>query len=266
MDTSLHVAGKVMVVTGATRGIGRAVAEAFYSRGAHVAMIARNESRGVRVQQEILEAYPDVPGTCRFYPCSVSDSRAVERTCCDILSDFGHADVLVLNAGIEVKPSSIADTEIEDWKTLMSVNVDGAFYVIKHLIGSMEARGSGSIIFISSVSTLSGGGTGMHYPASKAALQGMMARINYDLLPKGIRANMISPGLVDTPLLRRKYPDTPETNASLNAQIPMGRIARPEDIAKIALFLASDLSGYVCGQNITADGGRSLYRRSVVST
>ncbi|MFA7127261.1 MAG: SDR family oxidoreductase [Bacilli bacterium] len=91
-----------------------------------------------------------------------------------------------------------------------------------------------------------------------------MERVDYDLLQQGIRANMISPGLVDAPLLRRKYPDTLATNASLEAQIPMGRIGKSSDIANIALFLATNLSSYVCGQDSIADGGRLKYRRTVV--
>mgnify|MGYP001094009842 CR=1 FL=1 len=262
MEALLDFTGKVMVVTGGTRGIGKSIAEAYCQCGASVAVIGKNPQRGIEAQQSIGHS----GGSCRFYQCDISDSDAVKDTSEAILSDYGRVDVLTVNAGIEVPPSSIADTKISDWKQLMAVNLDGAFYFIKYLIPAMEAQSSGHVIFISSVSSRSGGGTGIHYPASKAALQGMMARINYDLLPKGIRANMISPGLVDTPLLRRKYPDTPDINASLNAQVPMGRIARPVDIARIALFLASPMSEYICGQEIIADGGRSQYRRSVVST
>jgi len=264
MRSEFDFTGKGMIVTGGTKGIGKSIADVFYQHGADVGIIGRDSGHGTDAVKEIQNNRPDHTNRCVFYQCDVSNHDEVKEVCSRILHDFQTIDVLTLNAGIEVKASKLDETEIEDWDKLMGVNVNGAFYFIKYLSNVMEAQGRGNIIFISSVSSVTGGGTGIHYPTSKAALQGMMARINYEMLEKGVRANMISPGLVDTPLLRSKYPDTEETNASLDSQVPMGRIGTPEDIAGIALFLASDLSSYVCGQNITADGGRLAYKKSVV--
>lgn len=258
--TGLDFSGKVIVVTGGTRGIGFGISKAFVDQGADVAVLGRDAETGQIVQEELNKTRK----ACKFYKCDVSEVEIVEQCSASIIHDFGRVDALVLNAGTEVSASSIVETPVEDWHTLMGTNVDGAFYLLKYLLPVMIEQGSGSVIFISSVAAASGGGAAIPYPASKAALHGMMARVNYDLLPLGVRANMISPGLVDTPLLRRKYPDTKEVNARLEAQVPMGRIGTPQDIANIALFLASDLSAYVCGQDIVADGGRFKYRRSVV--
>ena len=130
-------------------------------------------------------------------------------------------------------------------------------------VSSMLENKKGNIIVIGSVVSRTGAGGGMHYAASKTALIGIVNRINYELLSKGIRANMISPGVIDTPMLRKKYPDTPEVNKKIIESIPFGRIGLPGDIADLALFLASDMSEYICGQDILVDGGRLLYRKPV---
>ncbi len=257
---SLDFSGQVVVVSGGSRGIGFAIAEAFIHHGADVAILGRDAVSGMAAQQKLNQTRD----ACRFYECDVSRIEMVQQCCTSILETSGRVDALILNAGTEVPASAIIDTTAEQWHTLMETNVDGAFYLLKYLLPIMIGQAHGSVVFISSVAAKTGGGTAIPYPTSKAALHGMMARVNYDLLANGIRANMISPGLVDTQLLRNKYPDTEEVNTRLAAQIPMGRIGTPEDIAHIALFLASDLSSYVCGQDIIADGGRSQYRRSVV--
>ena len=257
---SLDFTGKIIVVTGGTKGIGFGITKAFIEHGGQVAMLGRDTETGKKVQ----DTFNTTREACKFYQCDVTRVEMVKKTCAAIIETFGRVDALILNAGTEVEGSSIVDTTIENWHKLMDTNVHGVFYMLKYILPVMIKQQQGSVVFVSSVASITGGGTAIPYPTSKAALQGMMARVNYDLLGQGIRANMISPGLVDTPLLRRKYPDTEETNASLDAQIPMGRIGTPSDMAKIALFLASDLSSYVCGQDIIADGGRLNYRRSVV--
>lgn len=258
--TSLDFTGKVVVITGGTKGIGLGIAKAFVDHGAKIAILARDDETGRKVQDQFNERGK----VCQFFQCDVSKVEQVKLCCTNIVRTCTRVDALILNAGIEVGASSIVDTTVENWHSLMRTNVDGAFYMLKYMLPVMIEQKNGSVVFISSVAASTGGGTAIPYPASKAALQGMMARVNYDLLPQGIRANMISPGLVDTPLLRKKYPDTKEINSRLEAQVPMGRIGTAQDIANIALFLASDLSSYVCGQDIIADGGRLMYRKSLV--
>jgi 3-oxoacyl-[acyl-carrier protein] reductase len=125
----------------------------------------------------------------------------------------------------------------------------------------MLANRKGNIIVIGSVVSHTGAGGGMHYAVSKSALKGIMNRINYEFLGKGIRSNMISPGVIDTPMLRKKYPDKLEVNKKIIERIPSGRIGLPEDVAAAALFLASDETEYICGQDILVDGGRLYYYR-----
>jgi len=125
----------------------------------------------------------------------------------------------------------------------------------------MLDRKKGNIILIGSTTTINGSGGGAQYAVSKVALLGLLKSLTYDLLPEGIRVNMVSPGVVDTKMLRIRYPDTPEVNKKINEGIPLGRMAKPEDIANVVLFLACDMSEYICGQEIIADGGRIIYRR-----
>ena len=125
----------------------------------------------------------------------------------------------------------------------------------------MIERNKGNIVMICSTTTINGSGGGSHYTVSKIGLMGLMKSLTYELLTRGIRVNIVSPGVVDTKMLRIRYPDTPEVNKKIIEEIPLGRMGKPEDIGNITAFLCSDLSEYICGQEIIADGGRIIYRR-----
>jgi 3-oxoacyl-[acyl-carrier protein] reductase len=249
----LDLNSKVAVITGGTAGIGLAIAGIFYEHNCDVAIIGRDTKKGNDAAREILNrnvgvnlpARPKGASKLAFIKCDVGLRADVKSACEKVLSDFKKVDILVLNAGMEFT-EAITEIDPEHWQRMLDVNVSGAFYFIRYLAAT-------------------GAGGGIHYPVTKAALKGLMARINYELLPKGIRANIISPGMVDTPMLRRKYPDNDEVNAKLCQQVPMGRIGAPGDIANLALFLASDLSSYICGQDILVDGGRLYYRRPPIT-
>jgi len=196
--------------------------------------------------------------------CDSGNHDEVKAACENIIKKFGKADIVVLNAAME-HAEAINEVEPDTWQRMVDVNISGAFYFVRYLTSKMMEQGYGNIIILSSVAKITGAGAGVHYPTTKAALSGLMARINYELLSKGIRSNMISPGMADTPMLRKKYPDTEEINKKLIEQVPAGWIAKPEEIANLALFLASDMSSYICGQDILIDGGRLYYRRPGVT-
>ena len=252
----LNLSGKVSVITGATKGIGKAIAEAFAAHGSKVAIIGRDKKRGKEVSKLISVKHNT---DCIFYSCDVGIHKEVKYTCQKILDKFKKADILVCNAGWTIS-AHINEMEIDVWNKAIAVNLNGAFYFIRYLIGPMLRQKKGNIIIIGSSTTLNGGGGGVHYAASKAGLIGLVKGLSYELLPKGIRANLITPALIDTPLLRKRYPNTEEVNKMLISQLPLGRIGKPSDIANIALFLASDMSEYIVGQEIIADGGRILYK------
>ncbi len=258
----LDLNNKVAVITGGTAGIGVAIAEMFFEHNCDVAIIGRDRSRGERIVTKNSTA--DRNNRMAFIKCDVGLREEVKSACEKVLVDFKKVDILVLNAGMEFT-EAINEIDPEHWQRMLDVNVSGAFYFIRYLADSMIANKTGNVIILSSVAATTGAGGGIHYPVTKAALKGLMARINYELLPKGIRANIISPGMVDTPMLRKKYPDNDEVNEKLCQQVPMGRIGAPGDIANLALFLASDLSSYICGQDILVDGGRLYYRRPPIT-
>ncbi|MGM0366893.1 MAG: SDR family NAD(P)-dependent oxidoreductase [Actinomycetota bacterium] len=252
----LSLKGKVSLITGGSSGIGLAIAETYIKHGSDVVIVARNKERGEKISKSLNGSQ----ARCTFFKCDTANHDEVKNTCQKVLDKFGKVDILVLNAGTEFT-EPINEIKIDHWQKVMDVNLSGPFYFIRYLIDPMLNQKKGNIIVTSSVATLTGAGGGMHYSASKAGLKGIVSRINYELLSKGIRANLISPGVIDTPMLRKKYPDTPKVNKLLESQIPYGRIGKPQDVANLALFLASDLSDYICGQDISIDGGRTFHRR-----
>lgn len=283
----LDLSNNVSVITGGTSGIGCAIAESFFQHNSDVVIIGRDAVRGERAVINISDkdrkkknlikqktTYPksnDMIGPTvnkenriLFLPCDIGNRDEIKNICSEILKEFKKVDILVLNAGIEFT-ESIIEVKPEHWQKMLDVNISGAFYFFRYLADSMITNNKGNVIILSSTATRTGAGGGIHYATTKAALNGMMARINYELLSKGIRANIISPGIVDTPMLRKKYPDNEEINKKLCEQVPMGKIARPEDIANLALFLASDMSDYICGQDIIIDGGRLYYKRPPIT-
>jgi len=253
----LDLGGKISVITGGTSGIGLEIVKTFVRHNSNVIFIGRDQKKGKEISGDL----DDPQGIrCVFMKCDVGEYKEVKSTCEKIIDEFGKVDILVPNAGTEFT-ESINEIKIEHWKKVIDVNLGGPFYFIRYCIDSMLAQKKGNIIIIGSAVSLSGAGGGMHYPASKAGLKGISARVNYELLSSGIRANIISPGVIDTPMLRKKYPDTRENNEILRSQIPAGRLGIPADIANLALFFASDLSGYICGQDVIVDGGRTFFRR-----
>ncbi len=250
------LSGKVAVITGATKGIGLGIARAFAENDAELALIGRNIRSGEKALSEIKSL---TKKETRFYSCDVGEYEQVKETCDKILKEFGKVDILVCNAGWTTK-APLKDMDIEVWDKAIAVNLNGVFYFIRSLINSMLDNKYGNIIIIGSSATWNGAGGGLHYPATKAALIGIMRGLSYELLPQGIRSNIISPSLMDTPMLRDRYPDDEKTNKMLAAQVPIGRIGKPADIGNLALFLASDESSYIVGQEIMADGGRIFYK------
>ena len=253
--------GRKALVTGGTKGIGLGIAAALAGGGAQLAVIGRDKKTGKEALARIKRVSQQ---KARFYGCDVGEYGQVKNTCENILEDFGRVDILVCNAGWTVNvPLEVMDIEV--WEKAIAVNLNGVFYFIRSLINQMLDNGYGNIIIVGSSATWNGAGGGLHYPATKSALVGIVKGLSYELLPRGIRANIITPALIDTPLLRTRYPENEETDKMLAAQVPLGRIGTPEDIGNLALFLASDESSYIVGQEIVADGGRILYRHPVGS-
>ena len=241
---------KVAVVTGASQGIGENIANTLASAGAHVVCLARSEEKLIVLASKINK----LGGNATPYKCDISDGEAFSDAIRNITKKFKKLDILVNNAGI-TSDSLIMRMRKEQWHSVIQTNLDANYYGIKSAIKPMMKNKFGRIINITSIVGLTGNIGQANYAASKSGLIGMTKSIAKEVGSRGITANCIAPGWIDTDMTS----DIPENskNELLN-KIPVKKIGKPEDIAYAVLFLASDEAGYITGQTITIDGGRVI--------
>ena len=241
------LANKVAVVTGAGRGIGRAVALAYARMGADVACVSRTEENSAKAAAEV-EA---LGRRAWAVAVDVSDTAAVDAAAGKILDDAGRVDILVNNAGV-TRDNLLMRMSEEDWDTVLNTNLKGAFNFTKTLTRPFIKQRSGRIINIASVIGLIGNAGQSNYAASKAALIGFTKSVAKELAPRGITANAIAPGFIETDMTAALDDKVRE---SIIGNVPLGRFGSPDDIAHAAVFLAMEPSGYITGQVLTVDGG-----------
>lgn len=241
------LADKVAVVTGAGRGIGRAVALAYARMGADVACVSRTEENSAKAAAEV-EA---LGRRAWAVAVDVSDTAAVDAAAGKILDDAGRVDILVNNAGV-TRDNLLMRMSEEEWDTVINTNLKGAFNFTKALTRPFIKQRSGRIINIASVIGLIGNAGQSNYAASKAALIGFTKSIAKELAPRGITANAIAPGFIETDMTAALDDKVRE---GILGNVPLGRFGSPDDIAHAAVFLAMEPSGYITGQVLTVDGG-----------
>jgi NAD(P)-dependent dehydrogenase (short-subunit alcohol dehydrogenase family) len=239
-------AGKVALITGAARGLGRAAAVRLLERGASVAVNVRGAERAEEAARLLGEGAFAVPG-------DVADSAAVQEIVQRTLDRFGRLDVLVNNAALALSTRFERISE-EEWRRAMDVNVTAPFLLIRAVVPAMKAAGWGRIVNISStagksVSTLGGA----HYTTSKAALLGLTRAAAKELGPYGITVNAVCPGLIDTELTQENA--SPTDLAAYARGFPLQRLGRPVEVADLICFLASDQAGYITGASLDINGG-----------
>ena len=239
--------GKVALITGGARGIGRTTAQLFAREGAKVALCDVDEAAGQEVVREIEQA----GGEALFVRADVSRMPDVEAVVEKVKERWGQIDVLLNNAGILRDATLLKMTE-EDFNAVIDVNLKGVFHCTKAVAPLMVEQGSGSIINVSSVVALYGNFGQTNYVAAKAGIIGMTKVWARELGRKGVRVNAVCPGFVETEMIRSVPPEILE---KVKERIPLGRFATPEEVARVYLFLASEESSYVNGAVISVDGG-----------
>ena len=239
--------GKVAIVTGASRGIGRAIACQYASMGANVAVIyAGNQEAAEAVCRECIEKYGV---EARAYRCDVADFEKTKETVEAVKADFGNVHILVNNAGI-TRDGLLLRMKEADFDAVLDINLKGAFHMIRHCTPIFLRNREGCIINISSVSGLMGNAGQANYAASKAGLIGLTKSTAKELASRGIRCNAIAPGFIATDMT------SSQTENPLVSMIPLGRMGQPEEVAQAAAYLA--VAGYVTGEVLRVDGGIAM--------
>jgi len=241
------LADKIAVVTGAGRGIGRAVALAYAKMGADVICVSRTEENSAKVAAEV-EA---LGRRAWAVAVDVSDTAAVDAAAKGILESTGRVDILVNNAGV-TRDNLLMRMSEEEWDTVIDTNLKGAFNFTKALTRPFIKQRSGRIINIASVIGLIGNAGQSNYAASKAALIGFTKSIAKELATRGITVNAIAPGFIETDMTAAL---SEKMREGILGNVPLGRFGSPDDIAHAAVFLAMEPSGYITGQVLTVDGG-----------
>jgi 3-oxoacyl-[acyl-carrier protein] reductase len=230
---------RVVLVTGASRGIGAATAEAFIERGDTVIAISRS---GTAPQ-----------GTAKSFALDVADAAALKSAVDEIVDEFGPIEVLVANAGI-ARDGLALRMSTDQWREVLSVNLDGSFFSAQAAMGSMVKNRRGAIIFIGSISPFMGIPGQANYAAAKAGLVGLARSLATELARRNITVNVVAPGFIDTEMTSGLGVGLEE----LIAQIPAGRTGQPEEIAQVVLFLASEHARYITGAVLPVDGGLGM--------
>jgi 3-oxoacyl-[acyl-carrier protein] reductase len=241
---TIDLTGKTAFVTGSTRGIGLAIARALHGAGAKVAIVGRDAARARGVAGELGDRAAGVA-------CDVAVAEQVDAALTGAESALGPVDILVNNAGLTRDNILLRLTEA-DWDAVLDANLKGAFHTTRLAIKGMMKRRSGRIINVTSIVGLSGNKGQANYAASKAGLIGFTKSVAKEYAGRGILANCIAPGYIETDMTSG-LPDA--AKATLLQGIALGRLGRPEDVAGAALFLASDLAAYITGQVLVVDGG-----------
>jgi len=245
--------GRVAIVTGGNRGIGRSIAIGLAEDGADIAINFRRDEQGA---DETLAVIRELGVTAQAYQAPVDDYEAVREMVAQIASDFGQIDILVNNAGIASRGNSVADTDPAEFERVVKTHTFGTFYVTREVIPYLRQRSRGDIVMISSAATRRWAGNGAPYNVGKAGLEALASGIAKEELKNNIRVNVVAPGLVETEMGRRLAKATAGVKdlRELDESSPFGHVCQPEDVANVVRYLVSDLNSYVTGERIYVDG------------
>ncbi|MGA0023768.1 MAG: SDR family NAD(P)-dependent oxidoreductase [Burkholderiales bacterium] len=249
MAAGNELAGKVALVTGAARNIGRAIARALAESGAKVAVNARAAQEDA---EAVAKEIRDAGGTAEVFMADISDANAVKGMVDAIVGKFGKVDILVLNASIR-KETAFIDMSFDEWRSLLSITLDGSFHCIKACLPSMIKAGGGSIVTLGGMTALSGAKKRVHGSVGKHGLWGMTRALAKEFGEYRINVNCVAPGQMDTARAAGRSERAPVTN------VPMGRRSTPEEVAGIVRYLCTPAATMISGQLIYVDGGQQMF-------
>jgi 3-oxoacyl-[acyl-carrier protein] reductase len=251
----IDLTGRVTLVIGGTRGIGAAIVKAAAGAGSKVAWTGPDVEKDTAASEELLAELAGKGYLVRNGVVDCTQESATLAFVEKIASEWGRMDNLVYCAGF-TSPVSFLGLDAAEWRRIADINLTGAFIATRAAIPYMKGAGGGSIVLIGSAAVATGGGGRADYVSAKAGLEGLSRAITKEFAPSGIRCNIVHPSLIETDLLTQRHPDQ-AAREKLASAVPLRRLGQPEDVAHAALFLLSDLAGYITAQSIMVDGGRT---------
>jgi gluconate 5-dehydrogenase len=249
--------GRRALITGGSRGLGRAMAQALAEAGAELVLVGRDEQTLQHAQTELATLGRRVD----VVVADLTTPAAVERMCAQVLAEHGPIDILINNVGGRRENIPVTDQTLADWQRLIDLNLTSAFLCTRHVGGAMLPRRWGRVINIGSIcgQFATRNIYGRHYETAKAALAGFTRAVAADWAPHGVTVNAIAPGGFMTDANRRWFRERPALRQEIEAVIPMGRLGEPDELGPLAVYLASDASSYMTGAVLTIDGGYTLW-------